>query len=530
MSLRDDQRGQSMQIGAMLLFAMLVVSMATYQVAVVPNQNANVEFNHNQQVHDQLVEGRDSVLRAAATGGTHPVTVDLGTQFPSRTVFINPPAPSGTLETVQLGNLVVSNAATSGEAGDYWDGSDRSFATAGLSYTPGYSEYQQPPTTVYEHSVLYDRLADGSTVARADQSIIDGRRITLVALDGDVSTTRSGAVSLDFQAGTTSARTVTVTNASTGTPVVVTVPTSLSAAEWDDILADERTGNGGHVVSVDPGATPGTVDIALEAGVTYELRTTEVRIGSGTTEEPARYVTTVGSSNKATELGSPVTLTVEVRDRFNAPVSGESVTFTTTGGSGIYTDDDGNAVGASPVTVTTDGDGRATATFTKREARATVAATLDGASGSDSDPETAVFNLVRSSTDGGDINPTSGLVLTGTAWPNTDVSVTFENRDDYGLTVTKARVNYYHVYEPGSSNPPTSATLDTNPEMTIKGDFVDIADETFDTGVSRTFTMRFYESDGSTFTPKGSNGYGTFMLTLEFSDGTTSSYVIEHQS
>ena len=68
MELRDDDRAQAIQIGAVLLFGILVISFSTYQAFVVPNQNENVEFNHNQRVQGQLQEVRNAIVSMPGTG------------------------------------------------------------------------------------------------------------------------------------------------------------------------------------------------------------------------------------------------------------------------------------------------------------------------------------------------------------------------------------------------------------------------------------------------------------------------------
>ena len=37
-----DERGQAIQIGAVLLFGLLIISFASYQAFVVPNQNKQI--------------------------------------------------------------------------------------------------------------------------------------------------------------------------------------------------------------------------------------------------------------------------------------------------------------------------------------------------------------------------------------------------------------------------------------------------------------------------------------------------------
>jgi hypothetical protein len=170
-------------------------------VTSVPGQNGETEFTHNQQVQKQLQEVRNAVLETAATGQGRSATVALGTQYRDRIVAVNPPSPSGTLETVDLGNLTIANATAAGGGGpaietrDFWNGSEKEYAATALTYEPNYNEYREAPTTVYEHTVLANRFeeADGTDLLLSNQTFTDGRDITLVTLDGSLSATGSDA-------------------------------------------------------------------------------------------------------------------------------------------------------------------------------------------------------------------------------------------------------------------------------------------------------------------------------------------------
>jgi hypothetical protein len=170
-------------------------------VTSVPGQNGETEFTHNQQVQKQLQEVRNAVLETAATGQGRSATVALGTQYRDRIVAVNPPSPSGTLETADLGNLTIANATAAGGGGpaietrDFWNGSEKEYTATALTYEPNYKEYREAPTTVYEHTVLANRFeeADGTDLLLSNQTFIDGRDITLVTLDGSLSATGSDA-------------------------------------------------------------------------------------------------------------------------------------------------------------------------------------------------------------------------------------------------------------------------------------------------------------------------------------------------
>ncbi|WP_135828531.1 beta strand repeat-containing protein [Halorussus halobius] len=348
MRFRTDDRAVTVQIGTVLLFAVLIVLLSLYQATVVPQQNEGVEFNHNQQVQSELQDLRNELRRTAVTGTGGSATVTLGTRYPVRAVFVNPPPPSGTLRTTAAANVTVDNAVADGEVFDYWNGSARRFSTAGLVYQPEYSEYQDPPRTVYRNGLLYNRFA-GANLTLGGQRLVQGDRISLVAVDGSFSEAGSGAESVDVQPVSTATRTVTVRNESASEPVTLVVPTSLSGASavelWNDSLADQS-----RVETVEAATLAGgqsAVRVVLEPG-SYELELAKVGVGTGVTGVDPHYVTVARGDNASVSAGGNQQVVVEVRDRFNNPVPGATVNVSDLG---------------APVTPTraeTDSNGRAT--------------------------------------------------------------------------------------------------------------------------------------------------------------------------
>ena len=351
MRLRTDERGVTVQVGTVLLFAVLIVLLSTYQASVVPQQNEQVEFNHNQRVQSQLQDLRDELLRTAATGSGGSSSVALGTRYPVRAVFVNPAPPSGTLATTSEGDVVVQNAEATGETGDYWTGADRTFATRGLAYEPNYHVYQNPPTTVYNVGVLYNRFENGARLTVAGQQLVEGDRITLVTLDGSLSKSSSGTASVNVEAVSTASRTITVRNENPGEPVTVVVPTPLSVGKWEEILADELdpdSNDPDRYVSAVENAGAGAVRLVFEPG-TYELRLAKVGVGTDVPDVDAHYVTDVRGDGTSVPTGGTRKVVVEVRDRYNNPVAGATVEPT-----------DVSAGSVSPSQVETGADGRAT--------------------------------------------------------------------------------------------------------------------------------------------------------------------------
>lgn len=306
MDFRGDERAVTVQIGAVLLFGIIIISMSTYQATVVPNQNEQVEFLHNEEVHDQFESLRGAIIESSAETTARPSTVSLGTRYPSRTLFVNPGPVSGTLQTRELGSLTVTNVETTeAETSDYVNGG-LSYETKSLEYRPDYNVLQSAPTTVYENTVSYNRFDTGYEGTLNDgQSLINGRTISLVLLQGDYSENGVGSATVDAQAVSPATRTVPVTGDASGN-VTISVPTELSEDAWRELLAE---GNDDYVHSVDRSGDRVEIEMQGEEGgdsVTYDLRVGAVEVGSGVDEPAAYYLTVVeGASPRRSGRETP---------------------------------------------------------------------------------------------------------------------------------------------------------------------------------------------------------------------------------
>lgn len=319
-----------MQVGAVLLFAALIIAFSTYQAFVVPNQNRQVEFDHNQQVQGQLQEVRNGIVSVPGGNSGRSVAVGLGVEYPSRLVALNPGPASGALRTAGTTdgeyNLSIENATATGESGDFWDGSTHVYNTGGLVYSPGYNLYNQAPTTVYENSVLFNDGSDRS-IPITGQQLIEGDRITLVTLNGSLSATRSGTISTDLRVLSTSTRTVTVRNQSHN--VTIELPTRLSQERWRALTEGEPNVRGVTVDSEAVDGDWGLLRIDLAPDTTYDLRMAKVGVGTGVDESGTEYLLPVEGNESTVPEGGTRRVVVEVRDRHNNPVAGVEVNAST---------------------------------------------------------------------------------------------------------------------------------------------------------------------------------------------------------
>lgn len=334
-----DRRGQSVVVGTVILFGFLILALGIYQVQVVPTENADVEYEHSQQVEDGLGDLRNAVLDAAATGSTRSTQIPLGTRYPSRTFFVNPPPVSGSLTTQETGEIRVRNATIGGgpheNVGLYW-GTNPAYETRSLRYDARYNEFRNAPRLTYEHSVVAAEF-DDALLLRSGQTVLseDGE-ISLTALTGTVS--ENGITRRSVDARAVSASDTTVPIVPDNGPITLELPTAVAdpaalATRWEERLPAGATAAAAEA--------NGTVRITLANGsdpLRYRLGLSEVSLDTSGTTEPA-YVVPVGDGNVAP--GEQVR--VEVRDRYNNPVPDATVLFDGTTRTNRTTGDDGRA-------------------------------------------------------------------------------------------------------------------------------------------------------------------------------------------
>ena len=428
MQFRDDRRGQAIQIGAVLLLGAVVLAFSIYQATVVPEQNSEIEYKHSQTVQDQLSDVRNALISAGQTGDGRSVSVALGTQYPSRTIALNPPPPVGSLGTVDSANMsvnvTVSNARASGETGDFWSGVNRSYNTGALVYRPGYNEYQGAPTTWYENSVLFNQLRSANLTV-SGQRLVDDNRISLVTLNGSYYASRSGNANLDIRPVSASPTTVTVTNETAMSNVTVSIATRLNESDWRTLLDGEFVEDGGHIATLETTPVAGTeyrrLHLVFERGEPYTLQLSRTGIGSRVERTDAAYLTNVAGNGTSVPEGGSVELTVQVRDAFDNPIGNDFVYAGSSLTGSSVTPTQKRSAGDGTVTLTYDApadiDGT-TQTFDRVNATLTASSAVDDAGFNASTPLNVSMVVRVDNTDGSGLNDGSNESAYTVYWQN----------------------------------------------------------------------------------------------------------------
>ncbi|MFA9516508.1 Ig-like domain-containing protein [Halopenitus sp. H-Gu1] len=366
MDVREADRAQSVQVGVIFLFGFLIVGLSLYQVTVVPEQNQQVEFNAYQQAAEDLTDVRNDVLTAAGRDTTIGTTVKTGVEYPSRAIFVNPGPPPNRLATTGERNVTLENVeAVDSEAENTRtflesNVSGRSYATRDVVFTPNYDRFTGQPMVVTGHQSY--RVAGDRPIPMTGQTVLQEDRIRLIRIDGDLEAGGS-SVGVTTEPVSPATRTVVVQGKNDEDITLrFEPPSGISASGWNETTGQElRTANPQRVERVVEAPDGSHVEVILNGSMTYRLQLATVEVRDRETqrasEDPvARYLITIQPSTQTVRTGETTEIVVEVRDRFNNPVSGETVTV------------DGSPRGALDSTSErTDGDGTVRFEYTAPE-------------------------------------------------------------------------------------------------------------------------------------------------------------------
>ncbi len=275
MDFRGDDRAQSIQIGAVIFFGIVMIAFSSYQAFVVPDQNRQVDFNHFLEVQDDMERLRNAVISAGQTGRSVPADVKLGTTYPMRAFAAQPQGSTGTLWTRTIGGATneITLENTDASITDIC-GLD-SPTTRAATYQPDYAYLDTVGNITYENTVLYTSGATDGRSFQTDQQLVDGDTIHLYPLLGEYNQGGTGVTTLTLRGG------ITGTNGSVPGGFDLVLPTQLSADKWTDILAEQP-----QVTGVTDVIGRQAVRISFATGETYEIRCSPAGVGKTPNNDP----------------------------------------------------------------------------------------------------------------------------------------------------------------------------------------------------------------------------------------------------
>jgi len=410
-------------IGVVILFGFLILALSLYQVEVVPQQNAETEFQHSGEVRNDLVELRASILQAGSIDQPQYQTVQLGTAYSPRTFSINPPSPAGTIRTTDPYPITISNNSGTPEG-------TITIPTRFIEYQPGYNELDRSPTW-YDASVLYlDARDEGGGIAVIeDQTLVDGGEVQITALQNEFRKSGTGQVTLELRP------TKSVTGNIPEGDINITFPTRLSNGEyWNgtDIPSNEYSitndTNGDGVYNLTLETTSGnlTVDtVGVQEAPEDPTQNDAVRVGSEPIETESSVKGTVFEDDGSTTVSDGTVKLYEGQTDTSGTTT-NTVDLSATGGT--YSFDD---VAAGDVTIGVTG-----VTGFKNDSR-----TITLTAGEDT---TENFQLTAGS------DNADQLTVTSIQENNGDIIIQFRNNNAQSVTFDEVRLDNYNEANPPS--------------------------------------------------------------------------------
>ncbi len=183
-SLCQEERGASVVIGVMLMLLVVAAMWGTIQAYHVPNWNKDVEYEHLNMVHDDMITFKSDVEDVAVSRVPKSSNIHMGVRYPSRIFLANP--GTGVAGSLTSDNVSVSILYTIDAPGD---------PTITQTYNSNRISYEvqgsiDSPKLVYEHGVIIRDYGDESATTD-QQPLIVGDEIYIPVLIGDLTSLSS---------------------------------------------------------------------------------------------------------------------------------------------------------------------------------------------------------------------------------------------------------------------------------------------------------------------------------------------------
>ena len=217
-----DNRAQAMQIGFILIFGILILSLSLYQANVVPDQNRQAEITHSNDLEFDFAEIQASIFNTGMTGNPSSQTYPMSMRYQDRFITINPVPPSGTLSTSSTNNIIIENSSV-----------EHQVPTRYLMHDVDYRLYENPPIYTLESGFIYRNFGDSQTKVTENQFVLNNG-FAIVALQGEYNETSYDTTRLRFE------QTDSLVQYRIEDPEI-TVPTKLDERHWRDF--EDRKSN-----------------------------------------------------------------------------------------------------------------------------------------------------------------------------------------------------------------------------------------------------------------------------------------------
>ena len=175
-----DERAVSPILGSVLVLAVGISMLTFIQVYSVPVWNAEVEYEHIDEVYEQMMEMASDIEDVAVSGVPKSSDIQLGVEYPGRGIFYNPrPGMMGTLSVVSDNTVTINYTTLDNHR------YSESYPSSSIRYTP--SGTTMLPTLVNEHGVIIKDYGEHGNSTTCEQTLIVGNKVNLPIGEGTYS-------------------------------------------------------------------------------------------------------------------------------------------------------------------------------------------------------------------------------------------------------------------------------------------------------------------------------------------------------
>jgi len=230
---REDERGVSVIIGAVLLLMILVMLYTTIQVYQVPVWNKGVEYEHMGVVYNDMMFLKSDIENVAMLKTPKSSIIHMGVKYPERMFFTNPgPGVAGML-SIDTENMKIVVDYTVNESG-YLITRTKTYNSSRIIYE-AYGTINSPKL-VYEHGII---IRDWGTanITSDEQSLIVNDKLYIPVVTGNPSSSSKTSMeteSLDIKPYPSVSAITNVTS------INITIDTNYPSI-WSELLADVNT-------------------------------------------------------------------------------------------------------------------------------------------------------------------------------------------------------------------------------------------------------------------------------------------------
>lgn len=237
---REDERGVTAIIGAVLMLMILMMVYTSFQVYQVPAWNKGVEYEHMNVVYDDMMSLKSDIENVAMLETPKSSNIHLGVKYPERMIFTNPGVGVAGMLSTDTENMKIVIDYTLNTTGS--PTFSRSYNSTRIIYE-AYGTINSPKL-VYEHGIII-RDWETANITMDEQSLIANDKLYIPIVHGSSSSTTSMETkSLEIKPYTEISAETNVTS------INITMDTNYPEI-WRELLADANTSSITTFVSED---------------------------------------------------------------------------------------------------------------------------------------------------------------------------------------------------------------------------------------------------------------------------------------